>query len=437
MRFREVLLVIVLLAVGLVVYEAQTGKWDLHFGWEDDVFGWGKEFTYEESLTIPGPLPSSLDVANSHGWIEVRGADRESVQLTFQKKVRRRDEAEAKAVADNLHFKVDRTSGKLSLSTNRDEFTRRNFETGFILTVPRGLAVAIVNSYGRVKVEGVREADIRDSHGPISVDGVAGRCRLEGTYEDIEASNLRADCQVVGSHADVKVLSAAGDLRIETSYAEIRFEDIGGKADITGTHSSVEGRRVKGPVTVDTSYEKTVLSDVGAVRVRARHAAVEVSDVRGDCDVQTSYEPVQARDVEGGFVVVGTNAAVSAINVKGGEISVTTSYENVDLAGFSARVRVDVRHGNVTLGPSELKLPMEVRAEYANIDLGWPAGETCPVEAQSRGGSVHWGLAARPDVEKRNGTSLVKAFAGHAGGPAVTLSTTYGDIRIEEKSAKI
>jgi len=437
MRFREVLLVVILLAVGLVVYEAQTGKWDLHFGWDDDVFGWGKEFAYEETLTLPAPLPAALDIANSHGWVEVRGADQDTVQLTFQKKIWRRDEAEAKAVADKLHVKVDRSSGKLSLSTNRDDFSRRNFETGFILTVPRRLAVAVVNSHGRVKVEGVGEADVRNSHGPISVDGVAGPCRLEGSYEDIEASNLRADCRVIGSHADVKVLSAAGDLNVETSYAEIRFEDIGGKADVTGTHASVEGRRVKGPVTVDTSYEKITLADVGAVRVRARHAAVEASGVHGDCDVQTTYEPVQVRDVDGGLAVSGNNVEVSATTIRGREITVTTSYENVALAGFSAKVRVDVRHGNVTLDPADLKYPMEVRAEYATIELGWPAGEACPVEARSRGGSVHWGLAARPDVEKTNGTSLVTAFAGRAGGPAVTLSTTYGDIRIEERTGKI
>jgi len=437
MRFREILLVVVLLAVGFVVYEAQTGRWDLHFGWDDDIFGWGKAFTFEESQTIPAPLPSSIEVVNSHGWVEVRGADQPTVQLTFQKKVWRRDEAEARAVADKLHVKVERSGDRLSLSTNRDEFSRRNFETGFILVVPRGTAVSIKNSYGSTRVEAVKEATVENRHGRISAADIAGPCRLEGTYEDIEAANIKATCRVIGSHANIKAGPVTGDLDAESSYAEIRFEDIGGKAEITGTHASVDGRRVAGPVTVDTSYERISLADVGSARVRARHASVQAVDVRGDLDVQTTYEPVQARNIGGNLVVDGTNVEVSATTVKGHEVSVTTSHENVDLADFSAKVLVSLRHGNLVLGPSDLKYPLEVRAEYANIDLSWPAGETSPLEARSRGGSVHWGLSAKLSFEKSNGTSLIKAFAENAGQPGVTLSTTYGDIRIEEKSRKI
>jgi DUF4097 and DUF4098 domain-containing protein YvlB len=437
MKFREILLVLALLAIGFVVYEAQTGKWDFTFSWEDDVFGWGRSYAFEETQTIQAPLPSALEVDNSHGWVEVRGADQEAVQLTFQKKVWRRDEGAARAIADRLHFKVDRTAERLSLTTNRDEFTPRNFETGFILTVPRRMAVSVTNSYGRVKVEAVREVEVQNRHGAMFVADVAGPCRLEGSYEDIEASNLRASCRVVGSHANVKVLSVAGDLVAESTYAEIRFEDIGGKAEIIGSHASVDGRRVKGPVTVDTSYENVSLADIGAARVRAKHASVEAVDVHGDLDVQTTYEPIRARNIEGNVTVSGNNVEVSASTVKGREISIETSHEGVDLADFSARVQVSVHHGNVTLSPSDLKFPLVVRGEYANIDLYWPAGETSPFEAQSKGGSVHWGLAARPSLEKTNGTSVVKAFVENADKPGVNLSTTYGDIRVEEKGRRI
>jgi DUF4097 and DUF4098 domain-containing protein YvlB len=437
MRFREVLLVVFLLAVGVVVYQAQTGRWDLHFGWwEDDFFGWGKSYAFEETQTIQAPLPAGLQVTNSHGWIEVRGADQETIQLTFQKKIWRRDEAEARDVADKLHYKLDRTADTLLLSTNRDEFTRRNFETGFVLTVPRRMAVTVNNSYGPVMIKAAKEADVTNRHGKISVSEVEGRCNLEGTYEDIEASNLKADCRVVGSHADITVLSAAGDLRAETSYADIRFEDIGGKAEIVGIHSPVDGRRVKGSVSVETSYETTVLADVGAARVRSRHGEVETSNVHGDLDVRTSYEPVKARNVDGNLRVEGNNVEITAADIKGREISVATSHENVDLSDFSANVKISLRHGNVTLVPADLKFPLEVQAEYSNIDLSWPAGETSPLEAQSRGGSIHWGLPGKPSLEKTNGTSLVKAFVENANRPGVTLSTTYGDIRIEEKRGK-
>jgi hypothetical protein len=75
---------------------------------------------------------------------------------------------------------------------------------------------------------------------------------------------------------------------------------------------------------------------------------------------------------------------------------------------------------------------MDVRNEYGTIDLVWPSGETARLEARSKGGSVSWGLAERPDVDQTNGVSLVKAFTSSAGSPLNYLSTTYDNVRIEE-----
>ena len=434
MKFREVLLVIVLLAAGVVVYQAQTGKWDLHFGWwEDDWIGFGQEYAYEETQVFEAPIPSSLEVINSHGWVEIRGADQETVQLTFQKKIWRRDEADARAIADKLKFKVEKTADRLSFSTNRDEFTRRNFETGFILVVPRRMAVKVDNSYGRVKAVALKEADVRNRHGEVSVSEIEGSCILESSYEDIEAGNLKGGCRVTDRHADVKVLSVAGELRVDHSYGEVRFEDVGGKVEVVGSHSEVNGRRVQGPVSVETSYERISITEAGALEVRARHCPVEATDIRGDLDIETTYEPVKAMNVGGNLRVSGNNVEVTASLVKGQDISVSTSYQNVDLADFSAKVGVALRHGRLVLRPLDLKFPIDVRNEYGDIDFYWPAGETSPLEAQSRGGSVQWELPGKPTLEKTNGTSLVKAFVDNTGRPSVFLSTSYGDIRIQEK----
>ncbi len=436
MRFREILLVVFLLAVGVVIYQAQTGRWDLHFGWNDDgVFSWGgKEYAFEEAQVIEGPLPASLEITNSHGWVEVRGADQETIQLTFKKKIWRRDEADAREVDAKLKPVIKKTTDRLSISTTRDDFTKRNFETGFVLVVPRRMTVAVTNSYGPVKVEAVKEAMIDNRHGRAAASDIEGPCGIESSYEDIQAMNVKANCKILGHHSGVRVLGVAGDLRAETSYAEVRFEDIGGKADIIGTHSSVDGRRVKGPVSVETSYERISLADTGPVRVQAHHCRVEAVDIHGDLDVRTSYEPVKARNVQGNFTVTGNNVEVTASGVRGQEINITSTHENIDLSDFSAKVTISLRHGNTVLSPSTLKFPVDVRNEYGSIEFYWPAGETSPLEAQTRGGSVRWGLSGKPSVEKTNGTSLVKAFVENSDKPGVYLSTTYGDIRIDEKS---
>jgi DUF4097 and DUF4098 domain-containing protein YvlB len=440
MKFREVLLVVVLILAGFVFFQFKTGRWDINGDWNWDWPGgfgpFSREVTAEETQTIEGPLPAAIEVENGHGWVEVRGADQETVQLTFKKVAWRRTEEEAKDIVARLKYTVTKAADKLTLATNRDDFARKSFETAFILTVPRAMSVRVVNGYGVVRIDGVAAATVRNSHGEVFVSDIKGACGVETSYEDVEVQRITGECRVTNKNGDVRAGTVGGDLWIETSYAEVDVEDAGGKADIRGSNVDVDARRVAGAVTVDTSYERVYLADVGPAEVTARNAAVTAEDVRGDLKIQTSYGPVQATRVRGDLVISAENAAVTANEIGGAKIDVATSYEKVSLARFSAEVTVVNRNATVSLGPLDLKHGMDVRNEYGEIQLGWPEGESARLEAQAKGGTVHWGLAEKPDVDQTNGTSVIKAFSARAAAPLIFLATRYDDIRIEPAARK-
>jgi DUF4097 and DUF4098 domain-containing protein YvlB len=440
MKFKEILLVVVLVLAGVVLFQFKTGRWDFNGDWNWDWPGgfgpFSREVTAEETRTIEAPVPPVVEIENGHGWVEVRGADQDTVQLTFKKVAWRRTEEEAKETVDRLKYTLTTAADKLTLATNREEFPRKNFETAFILTVPRGTSVRVVNGYGVVRVDGVAAATVRNSHGEVFASDIKGACGIETSYDDVEVQRITGECRVVNRNGDVRAGSVGGDLWIETSYAKVDVEDAGGKADIRGSNVDVDARRVAGAVTVDTSYEKVYLADVGPAEITARNTAVTADGVRGDLKVQTSYEPVQASRVQGDLRISAENSAVTADGIGGAKIEVATSYEKVTLAGFSAEVTVSNRNGNVSLEPLDLKHGIDVRNEYGEIQLSWPDGESARVEAQAKGGTVHWGLTEKPDVDQTNGTSLVKAFAANAAAPLVYLSTRYADIRIDPVGRK-
>ncbi len=432
MRFREILLLGVLLVAGFVVYQVQTGGWDLRFDWDDELFGFGREHSYEETRVFEAPVPSALEVQNGNGWVEVRGGDQDHIALTFRKIIRRRSEEDARDVAGQLQYTVRRNEARLELGTNREEFRRRNFETGFILTVPRGTTVEIVNAHGPVRAEGVAGLIVRNRHGKLFVADIGGPCTLETSHQAAEVQGIEGDVAITNKHAQVRVSNVSGDLRVETSYARARVEDVGGRAEILGRHMEVEGRRIKGPVKVETSYQQVALEDVGPAVVRARHSSVAAETVRGDLDIETSYQRVRATDVQGNLIVSSRNGSVSATRIGGEAVSVRTSYANVELDGFSAEASVVLRNGNAVLKPLDLKHGMEVRNEHGMILLDWPSGEVARLEARTRGGSVDWGLEVRPDAVISNGSSVLKAFQDRADLPLVFLGTTYADIRVKE-----
>jgi len=439
MKFKEIVLVVVLVFAGLALFQFKTGRWnfdEFNWGWDDDFGFAGREVTAEETRTIEGPLPAAIEIENGHGWVEVRGADQDFAQLTFKKIVWRMKEEQAQDIAARLKYTMTTAADKLTLATNRDEFRRKNFETGFVLTVPKSMIVRVTNGYGVVRIEAVKEATVRNRNGEVYASNVDGPCVLETSYEDVEVNEIKGTCRILNRNGDVRAASVAGDLSVETSYARIRVQDAGGAADLRGSNTDVEALRVAGAVTVDTSYEKVHLADVGPAKVTGHNMAVTAENIRGDLDVQTSYEVVRANGVRGSLFVDARNAAVSATGIDGPSITVRTSYENVTLADFSAETSVVCNNGNVIVEPRTLKGGLDIRNENGKIDLVWPSGERARLEARSKGGEVKWGLTDRPDVDETNGVSLVKAFSQDATAPLVYLSTTYDNIRIEEGGRK-
>ncbi len=434
MKFREVLLVILLIGAGLVLYQFQTGHWDFGIHWDEDFIGFGSEYTYEETEVFEPPFPAVLEIANSHGWTVVEGSDEEVARLTFKKRIWRRNEEDARAVADQLRYVVEKTPDRLFLTTNRADFRRRSFETGFVLSVPRGTAVIVKNSYGHVNVMDVSEADVVNRHGKVFLARIEGSGRVDTSYDDVEVEHIGADCRVTGRHADVKALTIGGDLTIETNYSKIRAEDLAASLVVRAPHTEIMGTNIGGSVDIESSYEDITLRGAGPVKIRSRHAKVDADEIRGDLDVETSYERVKATNVHGSLLVVASNTAVSARGIDGPRMVVETSYEPVDLMEFSAESSIKVRNGTITLGPRALDYPIRVEGEYARIQFAWPPGGEAPLEARAKGGDVKWSLRGEPDVRQTNGVSVVKAFQGRTDRPQIFLSTTYADVRIQEQS---
>ncbi len=431
MKAKEVLLLILIVFVGVVFYQARTGGIRIDGDWEGP-FGGGRTFDFEESLTLEGPIPALIEVRNAHGDVEVRGADQGTVAVTFLKEVRRRNASEARAVADALKPVIKRDAGRLEISTNRESFPKKNFTTSFRLVVPAGTDVAVVNSYGTVTITAVRSGTIDVPHGRVDAADIAGALSITNTYEDVTAARIGAACRVSSRHADVLVRQAGGEVRVDHAYGKVEVSDAAAGATVAAEHSEVSLLRVKGTVDVRTTYESVSLVDVGPATVVGVHMAVAADGIGGALKVATTYADVRATGVRGDLDVEGKSVGVVGRSIAAGTVRIATSYEDLDLADFTGRTDVSISHADAVLAPGAITSAIDVKNLYGTVRFIWPGGVRVPFEGRSKGGAVRWGLAARPDVETTNGESLVKAFAGSAEGASVTLSTSYADVVVEE-----
>lgn len=436
MKGREVFLLILIIVAGILLTQTYRGNinwnwdWDGE-GWGWNFFGWAHEAKAQETKAIEDPLPQELIVDNSHGEVVVEPASDGRLTVSLEKKAFRRTEEEARRAVEALHLTVNREGSKLVLSTNRDDFRRQRFQTNFRITAPEGLAVDIRNSYGLVKTVKTGRTTVVNSHGPVTAERVGAACVARTSYNDISVLDAAADCDVHGHHGSVTVLRAKGAVKVSDSYGEIRVEDAGGEVTINGGHAEVIGRRLAGTVKVETTYKDISLAEVGPATVIGHHSAIDISQAKGRVDIIDSYGRVNLQGIQGNLTVSGRSLEVLGRTCSGPEISITTSYQNIDLADFSGKADITARHSEISLAPIRIGGEIVVKGEYAGIHLFWPAGSRNPFEARTRYGKVRWNLSEKPDLDQTDGVSLVKAFGAETGQPPVSLSTSYADIVVK------
>jgi len=434
MKAKEIILLILIIAAGIIFYHAQTGKIWFDWEWEEGIYFGQEEFVYEVTEEITPPLPGVLRIVNAHGNVEVQGTQQDSISITFEKKIYRRKQNQADEVADELEMIIQKNGESIQISTNREDFRKRNFRTNFKINLPESMELRVKNSYGVVDVSHVGDTEITNRNGKVYVSDIAGSLMIENSYKEVEVENIQSDCQIRSRSSSVRVKDVGGNTRINHRYGKIHLEDIGQAVAVEGSNSEVYGQSITGMSDIQTSYKKVNLYDVGPVKIRASNSRIEIDGAKDSVDVEDRYGRVNLTDIQGNLSVNGKNLEIYGKSVVGESIYVSTSYRRVELTEFQGKTEIVNSNGDVYLHPSPLTHPIEVKGHYSDIRFYWPSGGRYPIEAKAKAGDIDWDLPEGLSFEEENGYSIIKAFMEELDKPSIFLSTTYGSIKIEKFS---
>lgn len=432
MKAKEVILLIIIILVGVsfsLLYNEQFG---IGWGWgESWIFGY-EEFNYEETEILEAQAFDRINVRNAHGSVEILGSETDKIHITFEKKIWRKNEEDARSLADELKMTVDREGSTLTLSNNRQVFKNKKFETRYFISAPRGMDVNIDNSYGSVKAERVGETKITNRYGEILAFEISGSLVLFNRYDEIKVEHAASGCTVEASHGDIEIRDVLGPVDIKNSYGKLILQEIKDRVTIRSPQSKVDARDITGAMDIENSYEKIELSGVSSVKISGNQSPVDIDGAEGDIHIFNSYSEVRLKDIHGNITVGGKNLGLFGSSVHGEKITVDTSYHDIELENFTGETSITLAHGKIYLTPSPLTHALDVKGSYADIKFFWPQGEKYPIEILAKQGQIFWKLDTEVDSQKDNGQSEVKAFLEETGKPAIFLSTDYGTIWIEK-----
>jgi hypothetical protein len=434
MKAKEIILLILIVTVGIIFYHAQTGKIWVDWDWDEGIYFGQEEFVYEETEEITPPFPPSLRIINAHGLVEVEGADQDSISITFEKRIFRRDQKQADEVAERLDMVVENENDRIQISTNREDFRKRRFRTNFKITIPEQMAVYVKNSYGEVRVIQAGETEIRNPNGRVYAESIAGNLTIKNSYKEVEVENIQADCWIESRSSTVRAKGVEGSAHIDHQYGKIHCENIGQSVIVDGSYAEIYGENVTGLFDIQTSYRKIDLSDVGPVQIRARNSRIEIKGAKDSVDIENRYGKVELSDIRGNLRIDGRNLEVYGYSIIGDKIIISTSYRNVELTNFQGKTEINHSNGDVGLEPLPLTHSIEVNGQYTDIKYYWHSGGRYPFEARAKGGNIEWKVSEdlSQSFDEENGYKVIKAFETEIDKPSISLKTTYGTIRIEE-----
>ncbi len=298
--------------------------------------------------------------------------------------------------------------------------------------MPEGTAIKVKNSYGLVKTSQVGSTDIYNRHGKIIASDIAGEITIQNSYKEVQVENVQSDCRIDSKYTNVFIGNVQGNTNIKHRHGKIRLEDLSQDVKVEGSHTEIFGQNITGNVEVLTSYENVSLFDVGPTKITGNHARLEVDGAQGSLEINHKYGKVKLNNIQGNLSVEGRNVGVLGRTIVGEKIYISSSYSPIDLAEFTGKTELLLRHGDIKLEPSPLTYPIEVKGRYSNIRLYWPPGEKYPFEARNEGGEIKWNLPAELTFVEKNRVTAVKAFSQETEKPSIILSTSYGTIRVEE-----
>lgn len=233
-----------------------------------------------------------------------------------------------------------------------------------------------------------------------------------------------------------------GNLRVKDLTGALTLSAAQGKVDIENAGDSVRLELVRGDARISGVQ--------GNLSVTGRGEQLEIADVRGTTLVAGEfYGPIRLRQLARTVTFTSSRTSLHLAALPGqlvldsgqlelsggsGDFSLDTRNKDIQLERVSGSLHISNRYGDVTVRFEQSpRYPADIETTSGNIEVILPASAHCVLEAHANKGEVVNEFGHPSPVRIGENMSLSGVLG--SGGPKVTLTTTYGTIRIRRLPA--
>ncbi len=279
----------------------------------------------------------------------------------------------------------------------------------------------IINSAGKLTLDGTSST--------IWVDGFDGNLSIYADYSDVTLAHVTGKIRINDKSGTIEIFELKNDVIIDADYSTITASNIKGFVDIKSTSAKVKVKQVDG-VSVQANYSEVDIAGVSGsagkkIVITGQSGSLTLYDAAGNVEINNPYSDIDLRRIEGAIDLTSKSADVTAEDIKGDWKS-QTEYSSVKVGRLAAQSIYIMNKSNpISLQLTAVPLRIDIKNEYGGVTVTMPHGFSGNVELDAEYGSVNTNLNIR---RKSSGSS------GFATG---TIGSGSGSINIQAKSSDI
>jgi DUF4097 and DUF4098 domain-containing protein YvlB len=373
----EILLLLVIIggsaaAIGVVSFAHRHPDFGISTGL------WGHPFTFSQELPPQELKPAAtISLSTPRGDLAVRSGQDSRMRLIVTKKIASYDWNRASELAKKVQVTVEETPQGYEVSPQLPE--TKNVQVNLEAYLPATANLTATTDAGDVRIEG-----------------------LTGT---ISATSTRGD---------VQTRNAGGDVTAQMGHGDARITGVNGNVHLTGRGDAVELGEIKGTVLIEGEF-------FGPVRIHEISRSVRYTSNRTELTVGRLPGRLE---MDSGTLTISDAPA---------DFRLTTRDRDIEVENVTGRIQIENRNGKVEVRFSRPpRADVTISDQSGDVDLVLPPDTNAQISAVSNSGSVEsdFNLPSLKRIEQGGTTELHGALG--AGGPKITVTTTYGAIHLEK-----
>ncbi len=380
----EIVAIVFLILIGLAAAQYYRSDW-MRRGWKIDLSDlnvYRDTFDFTDQVTHPLKPGSAVTISSPQGELVIRAGEAAEVRVVARKRVGADREEDAKRLADQIQVRFTQTPAGLEIRPEFDAGEHgRVKRVDLEVTLPAKTDLQLSANRGDIRVNGIQGAvRLTCRFGDVELQAIKGKTEVDQSRGSIRAANLEGNLRVAGRGDELDLADIAGEVNIQGEFfGDVKIKNVSKLTHFLSSRTDLSSERIRGALQLD-SGDLRLIKPEGAVNLLTHNKDIEVED-------------------------------------------------------FDGRLQIQNRRGDIRLTPHQsVKQDIQVTNESGDIELVLPANSSFQINASARSnGEIVTDFSGENLKLTKSGATTTLTGRVGTRGPQISLSTTYGTIRLRKE----